>query len=301
MNINFLTGCATGFHYSKNLIFKTTHLLNRAIRYYSPFFLYQTNLLDLSFLIKKIEERKDENFETWGEGHKGDVYSNIFTKRNRLMRASDGREQNPKELWKAFHSNPNIVFLGQPILLQNINNLDSTGISRLLEERGGRGLANISTEAQKLIWQRCKELKDFDLMVEIFHCNRPSSFTCSKEILADYLFAQLNSSYSNPHLVEEFAKRLKGPKAIYLEGLSLAVQAVVAKKMDENLKETKLNSQLMRIYEDCFPQSDSYHDSHEIYPQIKSKAIAALLQAEIEEPNIKVRIKSMIEQLQIEE
>lgn len=301
MNINFLAGYRTGFHCSNNLTFKTTHLLNRTVRYYSSFFLHQTNLLDLSSLIKKIEEKKDENFESWGEGHKGDVYSNIFTKRNRLMRASDGREQSPKDLWKACHANPNLVFLGQPIMIRDIKNLDSAGISSLLEEKGGPGLINISTEAQKLIWQRCKELKDFDLMVEIFHCSRPTSFTCSKEILADYLFAQLNSSYSNPHLVEEFAKRLKGPKAIYLEGLSLAVQAAVAKKMDQNLKETKINSQLMRIYEDCFPQSDSYHDSHEIYPQIQSKAIAALLQAVIEEPNIKDRIKSMIEQLQIEE
>lgn len=290
MNINFLMGRSTVFHNS----FKSIK------RYYSSFFLHQLNLSDLSTLIKKIETKRDENFETWGEGHKGDVYSNIFTKRNRLMRASDGRDQSPEALWKAFHSNPHLVMQGSPILIQDIKNLDSEGISDLLEAKSGKGLTNISTAVQKCIWQRCKELKDFDLMVEIFHCAHPSSFTSSKEILVEYLFAQLNSSYCNPHLVEELAKRLNEPKAIYLEGLSLAVQAIVAKKMNQNLRESKLNSQLMRIYETCFPLSESYHDSCEIYPHIKAKAIAALLDAEAEEPNIKDQIRSTVKQLQFE-
>lgn len=253
---------------------------------------------------QRTQDSLDESFD--------DFINGVYSKGRRWLLSSVKRQVSPEELWNSFKSGKESGFEEPSILtdLKDKNHIKAVGIdsiNKTLEKKGGLHLANLSQVDLRLIWRNLKFFKEYDAMVEIFNCCRPSQFTATNSFLCDYAFAHLNSSYCQPGLSMEIAERLaleeERPEIHYLMGLSLHSFAKVAQATTEMNESMCLNSLVMAVYKGCFPWA-TRHESRELCAHSFAESEAEFEKAFFKKPNAIFAlgyILNLAEQKKIEE
>ncbi len=205
-----------------------------------------------------------------------------YSKSNGLFRSWLARLLDPSKFWEVMISKPK---LGNQLNGSLLSFSAETSLSHCLEvlkQEGGRGLKNISQAGLTVVWDKFKEYKADDEIVELFHCRLPSNFTASPEILLDYCFAQLRSSYCQPLLVTKIAENLLKQKPLaqahYVRGLAHMVRACVAKDLHDLLQQGKKDAALEDRYREYFNFA-VYEDSSKNYKEALTLAEVEFKQA----------------------
>lgn len=250
-------------------------------------------------LFKKCEQRTTAIQQY--DGDPDSLFSGTFSKTNRLIMSWLYRQMTPAVLWGKLRSNPQVI--REHSFALNLANLKLVGnreeqltkIQTFLEEEVGEELASLSQDHLLVIWNKLKELKAYDEMVELVNCCEPSSFTSQPDILADYLFAHLHSAYAHPYLVKEIAEKLDHPRARYILGLAQLMRSQIAKKMTHMLQSKKIDSSTLMLYRESFPHLDGHEEgSQSDYQQALDEAEKALRQAYQAHPQAEYAISWML-------
>lgn len=230
--------------------------------------------------------RKEKEMYRSLDMDRASVWADRYSKANGIVRSWVARQSNPDKLWKILTNQPSF---GNKVACQSLPEETSLEhLQQLLEQKGGRGLKNISKSDLTKIWEKFKQNRAYNEMVEMFHCRRPSDFTADPKILLDYGFAQLKSSYCQPSVVAKIAENLikkeNLAEAHYVLGLSHMVRACVAKTLMEFTQQGKKDLHLEDRYRECFKLA-AYKDSAQHYREALVLAEAEFKQAFTMKPN----------------
>lgn len=257
--------------------------------HHDPFFETRPSF---SALLLITHQRSQEAIGLMEEDASNKFFNGVYSKVTRWNLSALKRKIAPYKLWNDFKSKSESG-LEVPSVLSSyrenapIKFIDS--IHSIIENNGGLHLAKLSQGDLRFVWNNFKYLKAYDAMVEMFNYCRPSHFTASNSLLCHYAFALLNSSYGQPRISLEFAKRLaleENRMEIhhYIQGLSYQLCGRVAREVAKMVGVKRMDSKMVELYKDCFP-SASINDSHELYMSSFREAEAEFEKAFFNEPN----------------
>lgn len=257
--------------------------------------------IDLQVAMK--EKKLYENINEGLSNAQNDRYS----KSNGLFRSWLARLLDPNKFWEVMRAKPKLGNQLNGSLLSFSAETSLSHCLEVLEQKGGRGLRNISQAGLTVVWDKFKEYKAHDEIVELFHCRLPSNFTASPEILLDYCFAHLRSGYCQPLLVSTIAENLLKQKPLaqahYVRGLAHMVRACVAKNLHHTLQQGKKDTNLEDRYREYFTCA-VYEDSSKNYKEALTLAEVEFKQAFKMQPtgsHALAGILNLIEQGHLEE
>lgn len=265
-------------------------------------------------LCQKIEERREEALKLYkGDDKKELFFTKSFAPVTCLNLPMLMRMASPDSLWPYFRSNKEGGLNTKSVLddktVQDLTLSNTDGLHKLdeiFEKKGGPGLASVSQSDLAVYWKHAKDIKDYDAMVQLFHCCRASHFTANGSRILDFAFAHLNSAYVQPRLSLELARKLlqeqDTPQIRFVMGTSLNIIAKIAQHMTRMQQAQKMNPQWIDRYRECFPNA-SFDDSQDLTARSFHDAALALEKAFNAQPNTvhgATRIINFLEQGNIE-